>query len=307
MSGWTKGYIWDYLPGLLDGILISRMAVAPARVSRLRRELQYAGTIIGDSGAHTYRREDAPPFDCADLMAFYEQGEFNCGMALDMVASPWVRPGGVSEAELERRLRVTIENAETCKDIHARSRYAFELMGVVQGWDADSYRRCASALLVLEYDYLAIAGQRDLKLVRAAVEAVTHEARAASRHVKIHVLGTGNPRILAFYANAGITSFDSATWLRKAWLDDHRNYFVARGADYHAYRATRVGLRPWDGVELEWTTEVDCDCPFCREMGQEILLFRGRQRNFRRGFHNVYQYMRLLEGITSKVISGESL
>jgi hypothetical protein len=30
-----------------------------------------------------------------------------------------------------------------------------------------------------------------------------------------------------------------------------------------------------------------CDCPICREIGIEVIIFRGNNRNRRRGFHNV--------------------
>jgi len=43
-----------------------------------------------------------------------------------------------------------------------------------------------------------------------------------------------------------------------------------------AYRRT-LQDRPWKR----------CDCPICREIGIEVIIFRGNNRNRRRGFHNV--------------------
>jgi hypothetical protein len=47
--------------------------------------------------------------------------------------------------------------------------------------------------------------------------------------------------------------------------------------DYEsAYRRT-LQDRPWK----------DCDCPICKRIGIEVIVFRGNNRNRRRGFHNV--------------------
>lgn len=43
--------------------------------------------------------------------------------------------------------------------------------------------------------------------------------------------------------------------------------------------------RPWDA----------CPCPVCRELGIEVVLFRGANRNRRRGFHNLWLTQKQLE------------
>ncbi|MGD1858070.1 MAG: hypothetical protein ACFB2W_27860 [Leptolyngbyaceae cyanobacterium] len=291
---WNKAYLWDYLPNLLDGILVSRMAVKPHRIKDLRQTIRYHGPILGDSGAHSYRALDEPPFTCQDLLEFYAAGQFNYGMILDMVASPWVRPGGLPLSELQRRLQLTLTNAEHCLTLHQRYQYPFELIGVVQGWDPDSYRTCAQALLKMGFTHLAIAGQRSLKLIKAAIDTVLTETQNHPDPIKLHILGTGNPNVLSFYVAKGIHSFDSSTWLRKAWLDAKRNYFIVSHQTYQAYQATRLGLAPLTDQPIEWSTPITCSCPFCQHLGQHILLFRGHERNTRRGFHNIYQYIQFL-------------
>ena len=291
---WSKAYFWDFMPDLLDGILVSRMAVSPKRAKTLRQQIRFSGTIIGDSGAHSYRALDKPPFTCQDILEFYANGEFNYGMTLDMVASPWVRSGGLTDAELEHRLEVTIANAEKCLELQAKYHYPVELLGVVQGWDVESYRRCAKALLKLGFGYLAIAGQRKINLLKESILAVQQEIQQTNRPVKIHVLGTGSPQILDFYTTHGITSFDSATWFRQAWMSGQHNYFTTNGTQHKSFRATRIGLGVFEATQLNWEAEVSCPCPVCQAVGQQILLFRGHERNTRRGFHNVYQYIQLL-------------
>jgi len=300
--GWEKKYLWDYMPNLIDGILVSRLAVSPSKIGSLRERIRFSGSIIGDSGAHSYRAMDDPPFSCNELLEFYQRGGFDYGMTLDMVASPWVRKGGLAIEELDRRLRITVENAERCLEVKAKNAYTFKLIGVIQGWDVKSYRRCAQKLLKLGFTYLAIAGQRNVALVKDIILAIKKEAVRLNRTVQLHVLGTGNPKILDFYVSQGIASFDSSTWLRKAWLSEKHNYFVVEGYRYTAYRATRVGLGEFDVEKLCWSTKVHCECPFCLKLAQEILLFRGHERNTRRGFHNIHQYVRLLRAHIGSVM-----
>lgn len=44
--------------------------------------------------------------------------------------------------------------------------------------------------------------------------------------------------------------------------------------------------RPWK----------DCGCPICEELGINVAIFRGAERNRRRGFHNLYNYYSILKG-----------
>ena len=44
--------------------------------------------------------------------------------------------------------------------------------------------------------------------------------------------------------------------------------------------------RPWE----------NCGCPICEELGIQVVIFRGAERNRRRGFHNLYNYYSILKG-----------
>ena len=46
-----------------------------------------------------------------------------------------------------------------------------------------------------------------------------------------------------------------------------------------------LGARPWKA----------CDCAICREVGIQVILFRGSERNKRRGFHNLYVFAQNLQ------------
>jgi len=49
----------------------------------------------------------------------------------------------------------------------------------------------------------------------------------------------------------------------------------------HSTRASRTLMdRPWE----------KCDCSICQDIGVEVVIFRGNNRNRRRGFHNLHVY-----------------
>jgi hypothetical protein len=57
------------------------------------------------------------------------------------------------------------------------------------------------------------------------------------------------------------------------------------------YRKT-LRSRPWDR----------CDCPICEELGIEVAIFRGNNRNRRRGFHNTYRFYQQFKRDLPKIL-----
>lgn len=60
---------------------------------------------------------------------------------------------------------------------------------------------------------------------------------------------------------------------------------------------------PWDRIartllERPWES---CQCPVCQEIGVEVVLFRGANRNRRRGFHNLWWTQRQLEAWRGRI------
>jgi hypothetical protein len=53
----------------------------------------------------------------------------------------------------------------------------------------------------------------------------------------------------------------------------------------HALYRETLKARPWD----------HCKCPICSEIGVEAVIFRGNNRNRRRGFHNLWVLRRRIE------------
>ena len=57
--------------------------------------------------------------------------------------------------------------------------------------------------------------------------------------------------------------------------------------DYAAMYQDTLGARPWEA----------CPCSLCRQLGVEIIIFRGSERNKRRGFHNLQVLHRRVQAL----------
>jgi hypothetical protein len=58
-------------------------------------------------------------------------------------------------------------------------------------------------------------------------------------------------------------------------------------ADHSAQYLRTLQDRPWS----------DCSCDVCSTIGHHVILFRGAERNRRRGFHNLWTFRRRLHSV----------
>jgi len=76
-------------------------------------------------------------------------------------------------------------------------------------------------------------------------------------------------------------------------LLEYDRFVTAERVDMaNAYRRT-LEHRPWEA----------CDCAICKKWGVEVIIFRGNNRNRRRGFHNTFVFYRLFQ----KALRGEDI
>jgi len=54
-----------------------------------------------------------------------------------------------------------------------------------------------------------------------------------------------------------------------------------------------IAERPWQ----------KCECKICKEIGVEVVIFRGNERNRRRGFHNINTFYKVFRRISPKVLA----
>ena len=311
---------------------------------------------MGDCGAFSYVRDEAPPYTSDQVIDFYAECGFDLGISVDHVILGYdpAAETGPDHQQIRgwaARQRLTLDLAtEFLARCRAR-KVVFEPVGVAQGWSPASYARAVGELQKMGYTRIAVGGMVPLK---------THEILACLRQIstvrypdtRLHLLGITRCASMAEFAGFGVTSFDSTSPFRQAFKDDKDNYhtlertFTAlrvpqvdgnpklkaaiqagrvaqRDAaereqacmrllrDFDAGRATvqRVldALRGYqeifDGRRdyseayrtiLEQAPWKHCPCGICERAGIDVAIFRGSERNKRRGFHNVYAFRQRL-------------
>jgi hypothetical protein len=194
------------------------------------------------------------------------------------------------------------------------------------------------------YERIALGGMVPLKTAQI-LSCLQKISDVLKPQTELHLLGITRVDSMDEFAALGVSSFDSTSAFRQAFMDDRNNYHTA-ARSYVAIRVPQVdgnpalkrailagsvsqrealtaerealdALRLYDGStssRLEclaalgayesvcqtkksylaayeetlaaspWT---QCPCRLCQEHGVEIAIFRGTERNKRRGFHNM--------------------
>lgn len=81
---------------------------------------------------------------------------------------------------------------------------------------------------------------------------------------------------------------------------------AAKLAEYESIHDGKINRRDLYREILEDRPWEKCDCPICGQLRSHVLLFRGAERNRRRGFHNLYVFYRsLLERTATARVDSE--
>jgi len=350
-------------PPPYDGLLVSKAIVdgskrgagkySEAQRSRLYRygvrrffRLPDSVSTLGDCGAFNYIDEEAPPYTVAAVADFYEGCGFDAGVSIDHVILGYDRSAGLRAAPKEWMARrdLSLRYAHDFLAECGRRGRPFEPVGAAQGWDPDSYADSVVQLQDMGYARIALGGMVPLKTpdilaCLAQIEPVRHS------HVELHLLGVARLGSMDRFGEFGVTSFDSTSPFRQAFMDDRDNYHTER-EHYLALRVPQVDANPavkrqvlageldqralvkaerrclealraagMDATATDDTLDAlsayedllqvkktrlteyrrtltsrpweNCSCTLCRQHGIQIAIFRGAERNKRRGFHNL--------------------
>jgi len=363
---------------IYDGILVSlghiHMAKGLARnglkpeakivPARQYLHLKKRQMVMGDCGAFSYRQSLVPPFTVEQVVKLYSSLGVDIGASIDHIPFGDVEENGqirpLRNDEIAERIELT---AKLASEFLAESRRigTFIPMGVIQGRSSDEYASLAESYIKAGYQYIALGGLVPKKddEIQAIAEGVVSRIekvfpRSAST-IRIHLFGVLRQKLLPQLKDIGIASFDSGSYLRKAWLRSDKNYLSITGEWYSAVRvpfsndprfrqnALEAGvsikklkeleitclrllrefdhkhrglkdvldaLEAYDGLLLRTSDVQDlrdkyektledmpwrsCKCPVCRNLGIEVIIFRGFNRNKRRGFHNTWVFFNQL-------------
>jgi queuine/archaeosine tRNA-ribosyltransferase len=319
--------------------------------------------VMGDCGAFTYKGNDEPAFTPEEAAKIYETLGFDIGASVDhmiVAEKETVDEKGnkkkvpLTEEELRKRIDITNKNAEKfIKEVRERN-YKFTPMGTIQGITKEDYAEAFKKYVQLGYEHIALGSlvpkkdEEILEIIKAIGKEYKKLPAKKKEKISIHLFGVLRPKLYKYYKENGITSFDSISFFRKAWLRSSKNYLGVNGEWYAALRVPqstlpqnikkikkkKISLVKVANLEkrvLETLSKYDkhqisleetlkllikydklferssedgdrirdayertlrdrpwetCDCPICKEIGIHVVIFRGSNRNKRRGFHN---------------------
>ena len=351
-----------------DGLLVSlaQLRIRNGRLSRLdkkdssnfRDEMQVPDELLlfGDCGAFSYIDALEPPLSCEKAASLYNQFGFDLGTSVDHIPI-----SSISKTKQRHRMKLTAEYAKEFLAIHRKHNYQFDPVGSIQGITPKHYAKFASEYVEWGYEHIALGGlvrRKDseiLEIVAAVREALQKQTRGKDENIWVHLFGILRPNLQPIFRHLGVSSFDSASYLRKAWACPSRNYFTDDGKYGKWYSSIRVpfstskpmrevaesnpkfangamqklekdcltNLKLFDKKKisenevLESVNEYSdllqrkktynhfserhqellserpwkkCRCKVCKDAGINIVVFRGANRNRRRGFHNTWVF-----------------
>lgn len=226
-----------------DGLLFSKSTVEDGAVkTQLVREMgihrfaRFERPIMGDCGAFSYITHESPPYQTREILDYYQNRGFDYGVSIDHLIIPAFYP------VKEYRYNLTRQNAREFIELHRAGGYTFTPIGVAQGWSPETYKRAIEELLDWGYQYVALGGLARAKTeeIYAILEAV---APVLSEDTDLHLFGVARDREgpeMLHFRQLGVTSFDSASYLRRAWMSANTNYFTEDGGRYAAIRISPV-------------------------------------------------------------------
>jgi len=276
---WTPGdpepeehYLWEIFP-CCDGVLLSKGYVSReleesiAKHGGIHNFLRWNGPVIGDSGAWLYKYDDEPPYSVRELLDYYVKLKIPVGAHLDHMILKTVRVDGVKREltleEKKRRWEITLDNARETIELLDKERFNhLRIIGVVQGWDVESYRVATGQLLEMGYEYLGVGGiarkptSQLVKIVEAINKEIDKLPSERRKKIKLHLFGFARLRLIPSLMKKRVVSFDTAAPLRQAWESGEHNYHFAN--PWRSYTAIRIRLtrtrktrRGLEGMEKE--------------------------------------------------------
>ncbi|RYH22212.1 MAG: queuine/other tRNA-ribosyltransferase, partial [Alcaligenaceae bacterium] len=245
-----------------DGILVSKSIVdgsvkgagkyTTAQRARLHRmgvqeffRLPTGVEALGDNGAFNYIDEAVPPVTPAETLNFYEECNFDAGVSTDHVVFGFTEQSP-SSAEVnpdwEARRLLTLGLAEEFISLTTDRNSPVEPVGAAQGWSPATYAESVSALQNFGYRRIALGGMVPLKTSQI-LSSLTDIASVLETGTQLHLLGVTRVESMDDFSALGVTSFDSTSAFRQAFMDDRNNFHTAERA-YVAIRVPQVDGNP---------------------------------------------------------------
>jgi hypothetical protein len=189
-----------------------------------------------DCGAFSYINEETPPekYTPKYISEVYSNLNFDYGVSVDHMMNK-----NLSKDKNEERRKLSIKNAKLFIKHYNKNNYSFIPLGAAQGYDIPSYRKSVQKLIEYGYTHIGLGTlipQPDkfiLELLNNLQDLIIKSK------IKIHLFGILRKDCISEFQKLKVDSFDSASYLRKAWLRSDNNYL---GKDLNWYSAIRVPI-----------------------------------------------------------------
>jgi len=196
---------------------------------------------MGDCGAFTYKDDDVQPYSIDEVIEFYDQCRFDYGISVDHLILDYrdaASDGADVPDEWRRRQSLTLDLADRFLQEYRRQGCRFVPLGVAQGWSPASMASSVRQLQDIGYERVALGGMVPLRTreIIACLQAI-HAVRRPS--TQLHLLGVTRCDHVTEFEAYGVTSFDSTSAFRQAFMDKWDNYHVLDGC-YTAIRVPQV-------------------------------------------------------------------
>ena len=324
---------------------------------------------LADCGAFSYVKEEEPPVTPEQVLEFYDSCGFDMGMSVDHVIPAFDRPAKKlgfmedSASQWQGRREISLQLAREFLNERKARGSSIVPVGVAQGWSAKTYADSVRQLQQMGYERIALGGLVPLK-TQDIVASLAKVHEVLNSKTQLHLLGVTRLDQLDVFKKYRVTSFDSTSPLRQAFMDARNNYYLETGAlsairipqvqgnpklserikagevdqdkavelEARALKTVREFARSQASIDLALEVLDDyyqlfnpgksqsdaarttlaerpwerCKCKACKLHGIEVVIFRGSERNRRRGFHNMYVFSRRLSGLLSEIKKGKA-
>jgi hypothetical protein len=309
--------------------------------------------ILADCGAFSYIKEEIPPYKTTDVLKIYSDLGFNYGVSIDHLVVPMYKE------QNQARMKITYDNGiEAYNEWKIKYKNDFQLIVAVQGADVADYLSMFDNFYQKGIRHFAFGSlvRTQTSFIVKLMDALIQDIKTTRKTPEFfHFFGVARctlfPKFKEFEEMGIITSFDSSSYLRKAWLTSAHAQFNYINQFLEGYSAIRIpsklskekkvlmspeeyenhsnlvlnSLRRFDKNEIdldEVLGEVEnfnkkieadpnllkyyqrtlkekpwrqCNCRICKEVGIDVAIFRGNNRNRRRGFHNVFTFYEIIK------------
>lgn len=191
-----------------------------------------------DCGAFSYINDEKPPerYTPEFISKIYETLNFKFGVSVDHLMNK-----NLSLEENEQRRLLSLSNAEKLINYHNKNDFNYIPVGAAQGYNFETFYDSVSKLSEMGYKYIGLgtliphSNEFIIKLLE------TINPLIKKNYLKIHLFGVLRKEAIKSFQKLLVNSFDSASFLRKAWLRSNNNYL---GSDLKWYPAIRVHIAP---------------------------------------------------------------